>query len=795
MNKIFFTCLAIFLLVILNGCSGTKNSVDPITSPQITSAQPEINAGAGNTDSTTLLLAGSFDIDLESGTITVTENREPLANYNITGFLGGACPGGCFKFRIMGIIGTVLTIELELTNPTSFHVFDVKLIYLNTYGKTVLNPDSYTDLFSKQINPFTAFAKEYADRAFPVGPNGVDTEELLLDFPPGAQASVDFIIVASLGVNTSEPYEINSMTVTGSLTPSGGNAELSCIVLDHQDDITAVYADTTIFTGGITPLTEQVPIPGTYSASITNSQGAPIGEYNVLVRADSPNIHNAHTYNFFTVNVSEGECGPIMPGEIVETIMCSDSLTGDFDIINGEEVTLEASGFTSQNAELYYSWDFGDSSPVENGESVNHVYENRNCGGSGEDVEYTLTLTVTDNCPSVPVTLTRNVVVKCVRDEMPLQISNETMVANTSPWGPSARRFSPALSQDDDGDLFMAAYYIDTQEYHQDNSAVLHSGDGLNWTWCQGMTGGYTGNYHDTPIKATPNKGETYSYATYTWNSDGRVASLKCSVEGYNFDFADYYSQYNRELFVNRTTGYVFYFSAPNNQIHMQRSPIPNVVDYVNEIYLQDYGSFANGDNPQLSMTRSIAEDESTGLMYLTYFNESQDAIKLASSDSPAGDTWSLSTLYADDAMEYVSIYNPTIDIDDHGRMHVAFLRQSLTTGEFEIVYMLSTDFGQTICLQHIVDIAVQITEPSIDWANYNGTDWIGISYEKDSDIYMALSEDGGHSFGHMSKISETGGVNFEPDSIILTDGWMQFVWTNGDPAVDSQLYCRKVNL
>lgn len=296
----FFTVIILFLAVI--GCSSGK-----ITFPE----QSDVPQVVGNKATIDVIMAGTFTIDVETQTINVTEDRTNDYNFNITGFLSSACPGGCFKFRIIGINGTVLTIELDLENPTSYQVYDMRLIYLNLYGKTVLNPDSYTDLFTKgRVVPFTAFAKEYPRRAFPKGPGAHDTEILLLDFPPGSQVAVDFMIVASYPSNTAEPYEMNSMNVAGILTPSGGSVVLSLNVLDHQNNVTLVAADTRVLTGGYTVFTRDLSAPNKYSATISNSMHAPIGTYVVLTRSDSPNEYNAHTYNYFIVEVQEGG-GPV----------------------------------------------------------------------------------------------------------------------------------------------------------------------------------------------------------------------------------------------------------------------------------------------------------------------------------------------------------------------------------------------------------------------------------------------------------------------------------------------------
>jgi len=281
----------IVLTILLSGCSSSQ---DPIS-------QPDIESG-----NTSFLYSGTFDIDLETLSIT-QKNRQSDTVYDITGFLPDKCPGGCFRYRIVNVVGTVLEIELTIENPLAIQVYDVRLVYTDLFGKTVLNQDSYTDFPGTpitQISPFTAFAKETADRAFPTGPGGIDTETLLLDFPPGSQSAVNYSITAHLPGQTPEPYEISDMSQTGTLTPTGGNAIIRCDVDDHQDNVSAVYLDARPFTGNIAVLQPDVQNPGYWKVEISNTAGAPEGNYKQLIMARSPNPQNINIYNYVEINVS-----------------------------------------------------------------------------------------------------------------------------------------------------------------------------------------------------------------------------------------------------------------------------------------------------------------------------------------------------------------------------------------------------------------------------------------------------------------------------------------------------------
>ncbi len=289
------------LLILFAGCSGSS----------AISVQPD-NANIPQTDyvtsETNLLYSGTFEIDMDTMAISQNDDRQSEYVYDITGFLPDKCPGGCFRFAIVDVVGTVLEIELTLENPLDIQAYDLRVEYLELFGKTVLNPDSYTDFLGTPISdvfPFTAFMKENADRAFPLGPGGIDTETLFLDFPPGAGASVNYAITAHLPGQTPEPYEMSDMTQTGELTEDGGLATISCKVDDHQGDISGVFLNSIPFTGAPVQLQEDPLNPGYYEVEISNTQGAAIGDYQQLMMALSPNPQNISIYNYVQITISE----------------------------------------------------------------------------------------------------------------------------------------------------------------------------------------------------------------------------------------------------------------------------------------------------------------------------------------------------------------------------------------------------------------------------------------------------------------------------------------------------------
>ena len=140
-----------------------------------------------NDDPSGILYAGILELDAENGSITNSPDREILFNYNITSFLfAGGCPGGCFRYTLNSIVDEIWDIDVTIENPTNFIVYDVRLIFTALGNKTIENSDGYTDLYDPPggpfINPFIAFAKDQVLRSFPIGPGGIDTQNLLLNF-------------------------------------------------------------------------------------------------------------------------------------------------------------------------------------------------------------------------------------------------------------------------------------------------------------------------------------------------------------------------------------------------------------------------------------------------------------------------------------------------------------------------------------------------------------------------------------------------------------------------------------
>ncbi len=288
MRPIIFLSLVVLALMVA-GCSGSSNVP---TTPQSDSSPEQI----ANTNNNDLAILASGTMNLDDGTIEAREHSAS-AYMDVTGIVGSN-----FSFTIDNFIPPdIVKITLKINNISIWTVYDVCIVFENLYGKTVLNPDSYMDIFGPwDLDPFIAFRKDNPNRSFPPG---IDTEPLEIKYP-GGSAMVDYFIIADLAGNTGGVLALSDWNVSGQLTPTGGNATIYVTAQDHQQDVSGVYADTSALTGGVTTF-NSTPDPLVWTADITNSELAPEGIYVIPTMALSPSTPSYQTYNFFELEVAD----------------------------------------------------------------------------------------------------------------------------------------------------------------------------------------------------------------------------------------------------------------------------------------------------------------------------------------------------------------------------------------------------------------------------------------------------------------------------------------------------------
>ena len=276
--------------MVLLGCShAAKSPGTPDFETNLPAQDVSVNAGNAH-----ILAAGTMNILDES----VELNRDLKAYLNVTQLVGSY-----FWFYIDEFIPPdTFRIYLNLHNASGITVWDVCVVFDELFGKVLLNPDSYTDILDPHdVNPFIAFMKEDPNRRFPPI---VDHEQMLLQYPSGAEPYIDFYIVAHLGGNAGGVYEIPWVTQDEPLPPKDGLTALRAEVLDHQQDTSSVVALTQALTGGTTTFSLDGDLDH-WKAAISNTEQLPIGIHSFLLKASSPASPQYSTYKYFDIEIAE----------------------------------------------------------------------------------------------------------------------------------------------------------------------------------------------------------------------------------------------------------------------------------------------------------------------------------------------------------------------------------------------------------------------------------------------------------------------------------------------------------
>jgi hypothetical protein len=286
--------------------------------------------------------AGNFIFDGNGG-LTITEDRESMGNFNATSFLLNS---GNFHYQIVNVSGNLLEVDVTITNPTSIMVFDVRLIFNNIGANKILNPDSYTTLFSTKISPYISFATDDPFRQFPMG-GGSDTQRVFFEYNGGP---VGFVIAVSLPLYCEEPYEVSNATIVGSLNDEdGGNADLSCVVGDHDWNLDFVVADLRVFTGQIRYMVSNPERPDHFEVNFSNTLLATGGRsYSTYLAAKSLGS-SLMCYQIIDIAVEGGVDPPIVTittpaTDPFETSDRFTTIAGTIENFEGTEAILDING-------------------------------------------------------------------------------------------------------------------------------------------------------------------------------------------------------------------------------------------------------------------------------------------------------------------------------------------------------------------------------------------------------------------------------------------------------------------
>lgn len=307
-SKIYFFLPALLILGVLMGCSGGRGlPTEPAEEITIDSLPL-----AGDINQEGHLSMGSWDVkfDLQSKETAVIPCRFSETHYNVLGII----PPPEIKVKSYDPVSSVIDIDVTLTNSHDIHVFDVRLIiYTDSAGHELINCDDWTALFDipggYPINPFKAYAKNEYLRWFA---GLTEQKENLQIRLPGGNTEVAFAVDASYPTNCPEPYEINSFTQQTLYDSQGHSAEISVKVFDRQGDANLVQMFCPQITNQTTIDLSQVDSE-TWSGTLTNATGVPMGEYTGFIIASSADSGSLCLYDRVEIIISESSGLPVNP--------------------------------------------------------------------------------------------------------------------------------------------------------------------------------------------------------------------------------------------------------------------------------------------------------------------------------------------------------------------------------------------------------------------------------------------------------------------------------------------------
>jgi len=282
---------AILLTAFALGCSGSMSSVVPEDQNSSGSWNQPRDITVTDAPGRDLLGIYGFDFDEEAVALTPIDMRQLQAHFNVNNIVKPPnCGGeGCLTYDIISWdpITRMLTLDATLENPTQLTGYDVRLIFRNFTKRSLVNADSYTTNFDPEgaINPFIAFGKNNANRAFGPTPTQI-IEPVQIYWPAGSAGFLLNIVEACWPGHCFEPYEINKIKTTGPIPP-GGSTTIYCDVWDWQANVESVMANTKTITGGWTYFVPMA-IGNTWMGVVENSQNVPPGDYPCWIVAYSP---------------------------------------------------------------------------------------------------------------------------------------------------------------------------------------------------------------------------------------------------------------------------------------------------------------------------------------------------------------------------------------------------------------------------------------------------------------------------------------------------------------------------
>jgi len=343
------------------GCSGGNHSSPVTPQADFTQAHPAIESStSGCWQWGTWVIRLIEATDENPASVDAFPLRTAEVHVSVESLLRPPRCLNCLKIQLKGISGDDWTIRAQLTNPSMLTGYDVTGIFPGADCPTILQPDSYIDLYdvdgdSTTHHPFVAFQTGKPNRAW--GPGETHDQTFIFHREPGEKfTDVVYVISASWPDNQEEVAELRDPSATGPLyTDASKTTTFSVDVLDWQGNVEYVLIDLEPLNGSA--FTQMYPVGGgEYQVYGYASYGLSPGTARLLIAAKSEGSPNL-TYNWLTVDIVDPPPPPsnfrvfsgptLLEGEGAPFAEMDLAVVGQTD---GESTTLVYSSGTSIHA-------------------------------------------------------------------------------------------------------------------------------------------------------------------------------------------------------------------------------------------------------------------------------------------------------------------------------------------------------------------------------------------------------------------------------------------------------------
>jgi len=299
LKTVGFIALSVLCLLAILGCSQTSLVELPMASDRSTSLDGHVLQGYYR-----------LYIDPSGPTVDVVPVRNVEKHFNVKPFINPPNCNDCIKIQPTGpFTDHILPLDITLKNPEPIKGYDIRGILLSDDPEAYLNnPDSYTGLFDNggaiNINPFRAFAKSVADRAF--GPSESFKEHYDLYLSKFKKVTtIDYAVDASWPSRAKEPYDVQFLDITENLDSYGFYPVIIYVqVHSAGDDVDEVLLDCSSM-----GFTEDLPLALTggitWQINMKNTAHAPVGVYKIMAKASTASS-DKYLYNYASVTVVQG---------------------------------------------------------------------------------------------------------------------------------------------------------------------------------------------------------------------------------------------------------------------------------------------------------------------------------------------------------------------------------------------------------------------------------------------------------------------------------------------------------